>query len=97
MKTGFTVFKYKLDLMGATRVNLGLGARELYVGFQEMDVCIWIEQAYNTPKDAPKRVYKIVPTGSEIPSDSIYIGTAQEPTLAYVWHVYQVNDKGGKG
>ncbi len=92
MRTGFTVFKYKLDLLSITRINLGLGAKELCVGFQGMDVCIWIEQAYSTPKDAPKRAYKIVPTGSEIPTDSIYIGTAQAPTKDFVWHVYQVNE-----
>lgn len=88
-----TIYKYKLSM--GSPINepvLPAGSNILYVGLQDDEIYIWVEQPsrFNDPQIYDYQFY-IIGTGWEVPNNwgnLDYIGTVQ-PSNGLVWHIYR--------
>lgn len=87
------VYKYVLENRnpneyGIDTLTIPISFRLLHAGIQNNQITIWIEVDPSDEK-VTRRV-QIVPTGKEIPSRMIYIGTVFQES--FVWHIYMENE-----
>lgn len=83
------LLKYPISLDGPQEFRLLRGSIIRKVDYQasERGPMIWVETDTNeTISD--KRTLQVFGTGHDIPNESFYIGTWQEPP--FVWHLYEV-------
>jgi hypothetical protein len=79
-----TVYKYQFGLEGKV-LPLPVGSKVVCVGQQEERITVWIEQ--DIEKDPYDFHFYIVPTGSDVPFGTFYVGTSF--IGPFVWHIYQ--------
>ena len=82
-----TVFKYPLALSQAYhRLKMPKGAIIRHVGTQTLGfITMWAE--IDREADEETRIFTIVPTGGDVPENSVYVGsTIDQP---FVWHLYE--------
>lgn len=82
-----TIFKYALptESLGAHAELEMPEAKILTVHAQYGNVILWAEVDTETP--LTKRYFTVCGTGSDVPPDAIYVGTAF--VGPFVWHVYE--------
>ena len=84
------ILKHHLALTGGQAQPLALrqGARVVHVGNQHEHVTLWFEADDDAP--AEHRLFYVVGTGHDVPSNSEHRGTALMLGGQFVWHVYEV-------
>ncbi len=85
------IFKYELDLNGAVRIEMPLGAKILAVQEQNGIPCIWALVTTGEGDPPVLRHFRIIGTGHTIAGDvGVYIGTFQLFGGEFVGHVFEV-------
>lgn len=83
-----TVWKYPLEVSPKPQqIGFPLGAliRQVGVDPSEARIAIWAEVERGAER-GEVRVFRVVPTGDDVPPGWIYVGTAISGP--FVWHVY---------
>lgn len=86
-----TIYKYKLEFEGSTKIKLPYGSKVVHVGLDLSRVArIWVEQ--HPDKGWPQinyteRKFYIYGTGHDIPGAAEHVGTFKDGP--FVWHVYE--------
>lgn len=83
------ILKHHLALTGGEAQPLALrqGARVVHVGNQHERVTLWFEA--DDDAETEGRLFYVVGTGHDIPSNCDYRGTALLLGGQFVWHVYE--------
>lgn len=84
---GKQVWKYTIP-GEPLRFAIPKGAKLLHVHAQDEGTCLWAEVDPDAEREW--RSFGITATGRDIPSPSVYVGTAHEEP--FVWHVYEILD-----
>lgn len=82
------VFKYELNEVGETLVDIPMGAMRLHLALQKGKPHLWLAVDPNMPLRRSKIV--VVPTGSEVPRHAEYLGTLLYNGGDFVAHFFEV-------
>lgn len=84
-----TIWKYPLAITDEQTIRMPIGANILSVQFQGDALCLWAMVDSTIPKEG--RHIQIHGTGHDCydVSSAKYIGTALQPGVPLVWHVFE--------
>jgi len=92
------IYKYAFDRCGhalmADVVSMPMpkNSRVIACQMQQEVITLWAE--VNADAELEQRLFRIVPTGGDVPIGYTYIDTVQMLSGALVWHIYE---KGASG
>ncbi|HFQ5182182.1 TPA: hypothetical protein ACGUW2_004178 [Vibrio vulnificus] len=83
------VFKYKLEVVTNTQIELPANSEILSVGTQGKDICLWA--LVGAGQETNVRTFAVLPTGATIPSnvDCSFLGTVHFHEYGEVYHVFE--------
>ena len=85
------IFKFDLDLLPTTTIELPLGAIIRTLQFQRKIPRVWIELDPEVTRTQP-HTFTLVATGEGIDDVGEYLTSIQTDDEKYMWHVYhQIN------
>lgn len=83
-----TIWKYRLDSLGLTKISIPGASKILSVGEQGGYVCFWVEVTPTEP--LRERTFAVYGTGHNMPDDpGTYLGTAMLMGGMLVYHLYE--------
>lgn len=84
------VYKFPLIPLQINRIKLPSKNRILHIGFQSIQLMVWILVATDSPEIELE--FYVAATGEDLtiiaPLEQVYVGSAVSPTL--VWHVFHL-------
>jgi hypothetical protein len=84
-----SVYKFSVRIDDAWHeIKLSPRAKVLHVGQQEDGPWVYFWAEVDPDNLTETRTFRIYPTGGLIEADAAYLGTAQDHTRGYVWHLY---------
>ena len=95
-----TVWKFPLSPHGWTALPAEHDAKVVLVGLDPFSsrVSVWLEVEVVSPRPGddvpaslvmPERLFRIVPTGSEVEDSAVHVGSVIDDRAGRVWHVYE--------
>ena len=86
------IWKFRLKLTVSQEVKMPKDAKILSVKNQRESIYIWAEVFPKNP--LVPRYFRIVGTGLDSPpKNGVFLGTIMQVGGAFVWHIYETNEK----